>query len=93
MGTYYFEINPSVETYEAEAGTIIRLPGDVGYSTKISRLASYSDKVWYQSEDGEVNIYKDRMTGEKSFNVHHNEAIMKEFMWIKLKAKEYAGYA
>jgi hypothetical protein len=92
MGMYYFEITPNMLTWEVEAGSIVRMRGDVGYSTKISRLASYSDRVWYQGNDGNVNIYKDRITGYKSFNVHTDEGTMKEFMWVKLKAKEYAGY-
>ena len=92
MSTYYFEINRSIETYEVEAGAIYSIRPSKGYSTKILRLQSYSDKVWMQEDNGKILILKDRMTGEQIFNVT-DEELIKEFMWIKLKAKEYSHYA
>jgi hypothetical protein len=49
-----------------------------------------SDRIWCQGPKGGVKIVKDRITypGGMYGYVTHNEKAMKEFMWIKLKAKE-----
>lgn len=92
MNTYYFEITPKIETWEVEAGAILRVCSFPSYSTKIMRLQSYSERVWMQEDNGRINILKDRYTGEQVFDVTDEESL-KEFMWIKLKAKGVLGYA
>ena len=90
MSIYYFEITPKIETWEVEAGSVIMMEVSPELSTKISRLASYSDRVWLQSENGRLALLKDRMTGEQTFDILNEDELGKEFMWVKLKAKEYA---
>lgn len=93
MSIYYFEITPKIETWEVEAGSVIMMEVSPERSTKISRLASYSDRVWLQSENGRLALLKNNMTGEQTFDILNDDELGKEFMWVKLKAKEYAGYA
>lgn len=85
MGTYYFEITPNIETWEVEAGSVLCVYDEGRHGTKISRLTSYSEKVWYQNDKGMVMVIKDRYF-ESNYPV--TEEDLKQFMWIKLKAKE-----
>lgn len=92
MGVYYFQITPNIETWEVEAGAVLRMRPFPSYSTKILRLASYSEKVWLQEDTGKISILKDRYTGKQTMGVTDEDSL-KEFMWIKLKAKGVPGYA
>lgn len=57
---------------------------------KYLELIQHSDKIWRQGPKGGVSIAKDRNS-----RLRHNqyitsdEKIMKEFMWIKLKAQAF----
>ena len=90
--TYYFELlnnrNDGINFWEAGAYSS---PGYMGawYGGQ-SRLAMNSHRVWCQGPKGGVKIVKDRITypGGVYGYVTHNEKAMKEFIWIKLKAKE-----
>lgn len=59
------------------------------YSTKISRCMSNSTKVWIQGPRGGVRL-------KDEYNIFRyvtkNEKLMKEFMWVKLKAKPLKYY-
>lgn len=90
MSIYYFEITPKIETWEVEAGSVIMMEVSPELSTKISRLASYSDRVWLQSENGRLALLKDNMTGEQTFDILNDDELGRAFMWVKLKAKEYS---
>jgi len=92
MSIYYFEITPKIETWEVEAGAVLMIRPMPGYSTKIMRLQSYSERVWMQEDSGQINILKDRYTGEQVFDVTDEDSL-KEFMWVKLRAQGVPGYA
>ena len=88
--TYYCEIDGDY-TYEFSKG-VYRIPYRKQYHTKLTRCISYSIRVWTQGPRGGVRIIKDEI-GSNFGYVTKDEKLMKEFMWVKLKAREYAGYA
>ena len=93
-GTYYCQINEMIETYEVEAGAVYAISFESARKTKIMRVISYSDFVWFQDCDGNIKIIKDRMTGLYLHQIQStDEELMKKFMWAKLKSKGYAGHA
>ena len=93
-GTYYCQINDTIATYEVEAGAVYAISFESARKTKIMRIISYSDFVWFQDIDGNIRIIKDRITGLYLYEIaNKDEELMKKFMWAKLKSKRYAGYA
>lgn len=90
--TYYFELlqnrNDGINSWDAG---VYSSPGYMGawYGGQ-SRLSYNTDRIWCQGPKGGVKIVKDRRTypGGVYGYVTKNEKLMKEFMWIKLKAKE-----
>jgi len=90
--TYYFELsnnrNDGINFWEAG---VYSSSGYMGawYGGQ-SRLSYNSDRVWCQGPRGGVQIVKDRIAypGKMYGYVTKNEKLIKEFMWIKLKAKE-----
>lgn len=88
---YYCEV-PGNFTYEFPKG-VIAIPFKREYSTKIQRCISYSNRVWKQGPRGGVKIIKDRQTNANLYGyVTKNEEVMKQFMWVKLKAQSLAYY-
>ena len=77
-------------TYEFPKG-VITIPYRREYHTKIFRCTSYSHRVWTQGPRGGVKIIKDKTDNNFGY-VTKNEELMKEFMWIKLKAQPLANY-
>ena len=85
--TYYCEvfedrhrINKGIYTYCSRDGSI-----------KYAGLNQFSDKVWRQGPKGGVKIVKDgnsRLRYATQY-VTTDEKIMKEFMWVKLKAQPF----
>ena len=93
-GTYYCQINDTIATYEVEAGAVYAIRFENARETKIMRVISYSDFVWFQDIDGNIRIIKDRITGLYLYEIaNKDEELMKKFMWAKLKSKGYTGYA
>ena len=89
--TYYCEIVGDY-TPEFPKGVYV-IPYHREYHTKISRCVSYSNKVWVQGPRGGVKIIKDRTDPYAEYGyVTKNEEIMKEFMWVKLKAQSLTHY-
>lgn len=86
---YYCEV-PDNYTYEFPKG-VISIPRKREFTTKITRCISYSDKVWVQGPRGGVKIIKDREGANYGY-VTKNEELMKQFMWVKLKAQSLASY-
>jgi hypothetical protein len=90
--TYYFEIlnnrNDGINSWKA--GTYYSAGWMNAWYGGQSRLSYNSDRIWCQGPQGGVKIVKDRITypGSTYGYVTKNEKLMKEFMWIKLKAKE-----
>jgi hypothetical protein len=87
--TYYCEILEDY-TYEFPKG-VISIPWKREYNTKINRCVSYSNRVWVQGPKGGVKMVKDR-EGNTYGYVTKNEELMKEFMWVKLKAQTIPHY-
>lgn len=55
----------------------------------IFSLWSHSEKVWVENQDtGEVHLMKDRFSCTPEHTINNNETLRKEFMWVKLSAKE-----
>lgn len=86
---YYCEILNDYN-WEFSKG-VIMIPFRREYFTKINRCVSFSHVVWKQGPRGGVKIIKDRI-GTNYGYVSKNEELMKEFMWVKLKAQPLPGY-
>jgi hypothetical protein len=88
---FYCEVegNPQNDYWEFAPG-IYSIPDRLGYVTKIRRCMSYSTRVWIQGPRGGV-----RVRGEESglfYYVTKDDVLMKEFMWVKLKAQPLKNY-
>lgn len=87
---FYCEIErePEGDNWEFAPG-IYSIPDRTEYNTKIRRCMSYSARVWIQGPKGGV-----RMRGEYNIfrYVTKDENLMKEFMWVKLKAQPLKHY-
>lgn len=87
---FYCEVveEPQHDYWEFAPG-IYCIPDRREYNTKIHRCMSYSKRVWIQGPKGGV-----RMKGEYSIfsYVTNDTELMKEFMWVKLKAKPLKHY-
>ena len=86
---YYCEIIDDY-TWEFTKG-VTMIPYRREYHTKVSRCISYSHRVWVQGPRGGVKILKDRIDNVFGY-VTKNEELMKEFMWVKLKAQPLNNY-
>ena len=89
--TYYFELlnnrNDGINSWEA--GVYSSLGYMNAWYGGQSRLSYNSDRIWCQGPRGGVKIIKDKTTWPWLYGyVTHNEKAMKEFIWLKLKAKE-----
>lgn len=84
---YYCEVN-HIDTWEFEPGVYF-IPNRIEYNTKIRRCMSYSHRVWIQGPKGGVKL-------KDGFNIFRyvtkDEELMKQFMWIKLKAQPLKNY-
>jgi hypothetical protein len=91
--TVYYCVLNGKYTYEFPEG-VVAIPFKREYTTKITRCISYSDKVWVQGPRGGVKIIKDRLTYPSGVYgyVTKNKELMKEFMWVKLKAQTLHFY-
>lgn len=88
---YYCEILEDY-TYEFSKG-VTTIPYKREYLTKICRCMSYSHRVWVQGPKGGVKIIKNRLSNTNLYGyVTKNEELMKEFMWVKLKAQTLPHY-
>ena len=87
--TYYCELLDDY-TWEFSKGVII-IPFRKEYRTKIMRCISYSHRVWSQGPRGGVKIIKDRIGNDYGY-VTKNDELMKQFMWVKLKAQPLNNY-
>ena len=91
--TYYCEVSktredikPGVYSMEAETGV-----NHLWYP-ELNRLVTVSDRVWKQGPKGGVRIVKEPFPGPSYYGCKYlttNPQAMKEFAWVKLKAKPY----
>ena len=88
--TYYFELlnnrNDGINSWKT--GTYYATGYMNAWYGGQSRLSYNCDRIWCQGPKGGVKIVKDRTRLALFGYVTKNEKAMKEFMWIKLKAKE-----
>ena len=87
----YCEIegNPQNDYWEFAPG-VYSIPDRIGYNTKIQRAMSYSTRVWIQGPRGGVR-FRDKEHSLFSY-ITTNEDLMKQFMWVKLKAQPLKHY-
>ena len=89
--TYYFELlqnrHDGINSWKAGVYSAAGWMG-AWYGGQ-SRLAMNSDRVWCQGPQGGVKIIKDRINypGGMYGYVTNNPLLMKDFAWVKLKAK------
>lgn len=89
--TYYCEVKSRVREYPEGVYKVVASKNfnDNWFST-VNRLITVSDRVWKQGPQGGVKVVKHRWYSD-SYPVGYittNEKYMREFAWIKLKAKE-----
>ena len=101
--TYYFEVDqdfinnldPSSSVKPWPAGTYSAQGYMNGLTGWQNRLQWFSHRVWRQGPNGGVKIIKNKnylhwsrsANKERMGYVTNNDQLMKEFAWIKLKAK------
>jgi hypothetical protein len=90
--TYYFELDKDrTDHINSWKAGVYSSPGYMGawYSGQ-SRLSHNSDRIWCQGPRGGVKIIKDRINwygGMYGGYVTNNKKAMKEFAWVKLRAR------
>ena len=91
--TFYCEVeevegNVHNDYWEFAPG-IYSIPDRLGYNTKISRCMNYSTRVWIQGHKGGVRL-------KDEYNIFRyvtkDEELMRQFMWVKLKAQPLKHY-
>ena len=91
--TYYFEVSGTytdyIDTYAAGVYSTRGYTG--GYTGRAElQLAMSSVRVWCQGPRGGVKIVKDRINycGGVYGYITNNKKAMKEFAWVKLRARK-----
>ena len=88
--TYYCEVNDRIREYPQG---VYKVVADKGINhlwfPVLNRLTTVSDRVWKQGPKGGVKILKAPWNNLWATGyITTNEKYMREFSWIKLKAKE-----
>lgn len=89
--TYYCEVKDRVREYPAGVYKVVTGNRSMGpWFPALNRLTTVSDRVWKQGPKGGVKIIKHSWhTNDWPIGyITQNEKYMREFFWIKLKAKE-----
>jgi len=84
--TYYCEVNDRIREYPAGVYKVIA-NGMGAWFPVLNRLITVSDRVWQQGPKGGVRIIKSRDWLYPMGYVTTDEKYMKEFSWVKLRAK------
>ena len=88
---FYCEVEKEPEHDYWEFGPgIYCIPDRKGYYTKIQRCINHSKRVWIQSPRGNVRLRKEH--SGLFYYVTKDEELMKQFMWVKLKAQPLKYY-
>ena len=89
--TYYFELHQDrTDHIDSWKAGVYSSPGYMlDHRVRQSRLSQNSDRIWCQGPRGGVKIVKDRISypGGMYRYVTKNEKLMKEFAWVKLRAR------
>ena len=83
-GTYYCIIDHATNTCPAG---VYRIDWPTIEAGQIRRYIALSTKVWFQGPRGGVKIRKDRAGLGCIGYITSEPEYMKEFMWVKLKAR------
>ena len=83
-GTYYCILD---QRFGATSAGVYKVTMSVGQRTIPRYFVSISDKVWFQGPRGGVKIKKDRSGLGYTGYLTNDPEFMKEFMWVKLKAR------
>lgn len=88
--TYYCEVSSRVREYPAGVYKVEASNGNATWFPQLNRLTTVSDKVWKQGPKGGVKIVKYPWWNSWPMGyITTNEKYMREFAWIKLRAKKY----
>lgn len=88
--TYYCEVKSRIREYPEGVYKVVADKGiDHMWFPVLNRLTTVSDRVWKQGPRGGVKIVKAPWSNLFPVGyVTQDEKYMKEFFWIKMKAKE-----
>ena len=87
--TYYCEVGSRVREYPAGVYKVVASNGiNATWFPQLNRLTTVSDKVWKQGPKGGVKIIKSRSCLFPMGYITTNEKYMREFAWVKLRAKQ-----
>ena len=87
--TYYCEVNCERRDFQAGVYKVVANRDFTrGWFPKLNMTIQFSDRVWKQGPKGGVKIIKDRDWQAPVGYITTDEAWMKKFAWVKLKAKE-----
>ena len=91
--TYYCEVGSRIREYPAGVYKVVASNGiNATWFPQLNRLTTVSDKVWKQGPKGGVKIVKYPWWNSWPIGyITTNEKYMKEFAWIKLRAKAING--
>lgn len=88
---YYCEITKSRQDIDAGVYRVVAEGGfDRAWFPKLNRLVTASERVWKQGPKGGVKIMKQPYWSSNYYGglyQTHNPQAMKEFAWVKLRAK------
>lgn len=90
QSTYYCEVNINRSDYKAGVYKVIAEQANRHHTwlPVLNRLITMSDRVWKQGPKGGVKIVKSRTYELLPLGyVTTNEKYMKQFAWVKLRAK------
>ena len=88
--TYYCEVKNRIREYPEGVYKVVADKGiNARWFPELNRIITVSDRVWKQGPQGGVKIVKAPWSDLwPTGYITTNKKYMKEFSWIKLKAKE-----
>ena len=90
--TYYCEVRTRIREYPEGVYKVVTGNRSMGpWFPTLNRLTTVSDRVWKQGPKGGVKIIKSRSWPYPLGYVTTDEKYMKEFAWVKLRAKAING--
>lgn len=88
--TYYCEVKSRIREYPEGVYKVVTGNRSMGpWFPVLNRLTTVSDRVWKQGPKGGVKLIKSPWRDPWPMGyITTNEKYMREFAWVKLKAKE-----
>ena len=84
--TYYCEVHQ--DRYHFKEG-VYTYTASRNQQFKFLELTQFSDRIWRQGPKGGVKIVKSRNEFHPSQYITKDEKLMEQFMWVKLKARDF----